>query len=529
MQPGQNLVLTGFMGTGKTTVGRRLAKKLGMEFVDTDEVIEERHGTIASIFAEQGEDRFREIEREVARELGARTGLVIATGGRMVLDAQNLRELTRNGRIFCLVATPEEIHDRVTSDHSRRERPLLQAEDPQRRIVELLTEREHEYSKFAQLVTGHAGPAGIAEEVKHLWEGHSTYDVGGPAGGYAYTVGAGILPFVRQLAGIEGPMVVVTDDVVAERYAPSLGDVDLMVTVPAGRSSKTVEAVQAVYDRLFEADIDRSATIVSLGTSIIGDIAAFTAATYLRGVDLVHCPTNLIAMIDTSVGGKVGLDVTQGRNLIGLYKQPKAVLADVATLQTLPPRDFRSGLAEVLKHALLAGGSLLDRIEQTSWSEVPSLSPGVLAEMQSLVAQAIQVKIEVVREDPFEEKGIRTLLNLGHTFAYGIEMASSREIHHGEAVAMGMVAAARISQELGAPAGLADRVEAAVRHIGLDPFVPVGISPDDVLAGMRRDKKRRHQRQRLVLLRDIGDAYVTDEVTDDQILRAIGRSESVPA
>jgi 3-dehydroquinate synthase len=528
MHPEHNLVLTGFMGTGKTTVGHALALKLGMEFVDTDELIEARHGPIARIFAERGEAEFRAIEREVAHELGDRTGMVIATGGRMILDPENFQSLSKNGRIFCLVATPDEIHQRVINDETRRDRPLLQVEDPRERIIELMFERQHDYERFPQVVTDHAGPNVIADEVAQLWSSHSTYDISSPAGGYPYTVGAGILPFIRQLGSIHGPMVVITDEVIRDLYAPSLGEIDLTIALPAGRSQKTLDAVASVYQQLFEAGIDKSATVVSLGTSIIGDIAGFAAATYLRGVDLVHCPTNLIAMVDTSVGGKVGLDVPQGRNLLGLYKQPKAVLADVGTLQTLPPRDFASGLAEVVKHGLIASSSLLGRIESTSWTTTGNLLPGMLADLQSLVAQAIQIKIAIVQVDPFEEKGQRTFLNLGHTFGYGIEYASNGDINHGEAVATGLVAATRLSHRKGhASADLVDRVEALVGHIGLSAKVPASIEARDILEGMRHDKKRRQSRLRFVLLKDVGEPFISDDVEDSEILELLeGMRES---
>lgn len=527
MTSDHNLVLTGFMGTGKTTVGQELAAKLGMEFVDTDELIESRYGPIAAIFAEQGEGRFRELEAQVAKDLGARQGLVIATGGRMILDPINFKELSRNGRIFCLVATPEEVHDRILSDESRPDRPLLQVDDPEQRIVELMAQRNSDYQRLPQLTTGHGGPRVIAEEVAELWHGQSRYDISNPSGGYAYTVGVGILPFVRQLASITGPLVVITDQAVADLYKASLGDVDLAVVLPSGRSSKTMESVQAVYRELFAAGVDKSATVVSLGTSIIGDIAAFVSATYLRGLDLVHCPTDLIAMVDTSVGGKVGLDVAQGRNLIGLYKQPIAVLADVGTLQTLPRRDFASGLAEVVKHSLVASSPLLERIEKASWSDTERLLPGKLMELQSLVAQAIQVKIDIIQEDPFEERGRRTVLNLGHTFAYGIEYASNGDINHGEAVAMGLVAATRLSQMLGhADADLADRVEMVVEHIGLEPVLPPSIEVDAITEGMLHDKKKRGSQPRFVLLKGIGDPFVTDEVTPAEITAVLGGMRS---
>ncbi|HEY6635567.1 MAG TPA: shikimate kinase [Acidimicrobiia bacterium] len=177
MHPEPNLVLTGFMGTGKTTVGIKLAEKLGMEFVDTDELIEARHGPISKIVAERGEGEFRAMEQEVARELGEKSGLVIATGGRMILDPENFKALNKNGRIFCLVATPEEIYNRVINDETGRDRPLLQVEDPRERIIELLSERQDGYDRFPQIVTDHAGPSVIADEIAQLWSSHSTHDV----------------------------------------------------------------------------------------------------------------------------------------------------------------------------------------------------------------------------------------------------------------------------------------------------------------------------------------------------------------
>jgi 3-dehydroquinate synthase len=517
MTPDHNLVLTGFMGTGKSTVGRRLASRLGLEFIDTDDVIEERHGPIAEIFASQGETAFREVERALAKELGGRSGLVIATGGGMLLDPESFKALSRNGRVFCLIATPEEIYQRVSNDRSRTDRPLLRVSDPKQRIVELLADREPHYERFPQLATDHVAPDDVVGELIDLWAGQSSYVIDSPSGGYEYAVGVGILPFVRELASIRGPVVLLTDDVVHDLYGPSIGETDLTITLP-GAPQKTIGSVQVVYDALIEAGIDRTATIVSLGTSIIGDIAGFAAATYLRGVDLVHCPTNLIAMIDTSIGGKVGLDVPQGQNLVGLYKQPKAVVADVATLQTLPLRDFASGMAEVIKHGLVADSDLLDIVQAADWRMDANRLPGALGELRSLVAEAIQVKIAIVQQDPFEQTGRRTVLNLGHTFAYAIEHVMAGEVTHGEAVGLGLVAAARLSElKMHAPPGLAERVRGLVAHVGLDTTLPAGVRPEALIKAMRQDKKRRGSQLRFVLLHDIGNPFIADDVAESEV------------
>jgi shikimate kinase / 3-dehydroquinate synthase len=510
----RNIVLTGFMGTGKTTVGRLLAERLGYEFVDTDQLIEKRHGKIAEIFRTRGEDAFRRIERELAAELADRDRLVISTGGRLMLDPRNVTNLTRKGRVFCLVATPDEILDRVTSDLSSAERPLLSVPDPRERIVELLAERGPDYRRFAQLTTDAVSPDAVAADLASLATSHpDRFAIDSPSGGYEFLVGVAVLPFVRQLAHVEGPMVVVTNSEVGDLYLGSCGDVDLAVTLPSesGRQ-KNLAAVQHVYDALLDANLDRSATIVSLGDSIVGDVAAFAAATYLRGLDLVHCPTDLIAMIDTSIGGKVGLDVPQGKNLIGLFKQPRAVVADVATLQTLSRRQFAAGMAEVVKHALLAGSSLLAQLERGEWHAAMHEERDALGRLQLLAAQAIQVKIAIVQDDPFEEAR-RAVLNLGHTFAYAFEQVGGDALMHGEAVGIGLVAAARLSEQIGlATADLADRVQSLVRRVGLATTLPFETRAAALIEAMYRDKKRRAGKLRFVLLRDIADPIVTDDV-----------------
>jgi shikimate kinase/3-dehydroquinate synthase len=510
----RNIVLTGFMGTGKTTVGRLLAEQLGYEFVDTDELIEQRHGTIAEIFRSRGEDAFREIERELAAELGDRDRLVISTGGRLMLDSRNVASLSRNGRVFCLVATPDEIFDRIVKDDSPIERPLLSVPDPRRRIVELLAERTPEYRRFAQLTTDTVDAAMVAADLAELaGSDPHRFAIDNPSGGYDFTVGAAVLPFLRQLARVNGPMVIVTTAEVGDLYLASCGEVDVAVTLPERPGGeKDLTVVQHVYDALIDAGVDRSATIVSLGDSTVGDVAGFVAATYLRGLDLVHCPTDLIAMIDTSIGGKVGLDVAQGKNLIGLFKQPRAVVADVATLQTLSRRQFASGMAEIVKHALIAGSSLLTELETGEWHGLSHEERDAIGRLQTLVAQAIQVKIAIVQDDPFEASR-RAVLNLGHTFAYAFEHVGGGALNHGEAVGIGLVAAARLSERVGhAVPGLAGRVESLVSGVGLATSLPTAMPVGALVEALHRDKKRRGDTLRFVLLRDVGDPMITEDV-----------------
>jgi 3-dehydroquinate synthase len=518
----KNIVLTGFMGTGKTTVGKLLAAQLGYEFIDTDELIQTRQGrSIPQIFLELGEGAFRQMEADLAEELANREGLVISTGGRLMLDPANVAALSRQGRVFCLIATPEEILTRLKSD-TEHARPLLEVPNPGERIVELLQQREKGYQRFLQVMTNDRQPAAVTKDLLGLIrEDPKRIAIDHPAQPYEFIVGGGLLPFMRQLTGVDGMLVVITDSHVGELYAPSCGAVDHVITVPVGRQHKTLATVQTIYDQLLGVGFDRTGTIVALGGSVVGDIAGFAAATYMRGVNFVQCPTSLLAMVDTSIGGKTGLDLPQGKNLIGFFKQPSAVIADVATLQTLPPEEVASGMAEVVKHGLLADTDLLQKVESGTWPSESDTLHASLSEIQTLVAQAIQVKIAIVQEDPFE-LGRRSILNLGHTFAHAIEQVSGYAVRHGEAVAMGLVAAANLSARLGhCPPTLQDRIELALTKVGLPTRLPKTLAPEALLKAMGSDKKKVAGQLRFVLLRDVGQAFVTDAVPESDVLATL--------
>lgn len=521
-----NIVLTGFMGSGKTTVGRHLAQLLGYQFIDTDELIEARLGrSISEIFAEMGEAAFREIERGIAQEISTQEKLVISTGGRLMLDPVNVEALSRQGRVFCLVATPQEILTRVSSD-STHKRPLLAVPNPEERIVELLQERSDKYRRFPQVITDQIRPLEVAQNLRELVNTDPEHFViEQSTARYGFIVGAGLLPFFKQLADLQGPAVVVTERQVRELYGPCFTSVERIIELPGEGRAKNLASAETVYEQLLEIGFDRTGTIISLGGSAVGDVAGFVAATYMRGVNLVHCPTSLIAMVDTSIGGKTGLDMPAGKNIIGVYKQPGKVIADVTTLQTLPPRAFSSGMAEVVKHGLLAKSDLLEEIERGVWNsadEKPRLS---IAELQTLVAQAIQVKISIVQEDPFE-RGRRSILNLGHTFGYAIEQVSHNALTHGEGVGLGLVAAANLSARLGyLEHGMQRRIEAALAQFNLPIRIPRDLSPEALLQAMHTDKKKQGKQIYFVLLRGIGDVFVADNVPHPAILETLHELE----
>jgi 3-dehydroquinate synthase len=508
------------MGTGKSTVGRLLAERLGYRFVDTDDLIVARDGrTIADIFKEEGEARFRQWERDVSLELADAEQTVIATGGRLMLDEENAAALMQNGRVFCLTAPPEEILARVQQDEGKR--PLLNMPDPIHRIEILLEQRREAYGRFPQINTFGQTPAQIARKIEEMMTHSShTLPVTHPAGQYDVLVGENLLPRLRELAQIEGAFAVVTDSNVGPLHGGKIPGALTLVTVPAGEANKTLDTVRFIYDQLFAAGLDRTGTLVALGGGVVGDMTGFVAATYMRGIDFVQCPTTLLAMVDASVGGKTGVDMPQGKNLVGAFKQPTAVLADLTTLQTLPPAEFTSGMAEVVKHSLLVNSGLFQRLKSEDW-RLSANDQSLIFNLHSLITDAIQVKRDVVQEDPFEQ-GRRAALNLGHTFGHAIEQVSGYAVRHGEGVAMGLVAAANLSARLGeCDPALQSRIEAVLENVGLPTRIPADLPPEALYRAMGSDKKKAAGVIRFVLIREVGDVFVRGDVDEADVAAAI--------
>ncbi|MCP4424344.1 MAG: 3-dehydroquinate synthase [Chloroflexi bacterium] len=338
-----------------------------------------------------------------------------------------------------------------------------------------------------------------------------------PTGQYDVIVGANLLPRLRELAGIGGPLATVTDSNVGPLYANQIEGAACVITVPAGERHKTLATVQTIYDELLAAGFDRKGTVVALGGGVVGDMAGFAAATYMRGVNFVQCPTSLLAMVDASVGAKTGVDLPQGKNLVGAFKQPTAVLADIATLQTLPPEEFAAGMAEVVKHALLANPDLFERL----MIEDLRLYESSIVNLQSLIVDAIQVKRDVVQEDPFEQ-GRRATLNLGHTFGHAIEQASGYAIRHGEGVAMGLVAAANLSVRLGyCSPDLQSQIETVLKRFHLPTCIPANLPSSALYQAMSSDKKKAAGRLRFVLLRGVGETFVTGDAVESDVLATL--------
>jgi 3-dehydroquinate synthase len=548
------IILTGFSGTGKTVVARLVAGRLGWRAVETDDVIVQRAGKpIPDIFAQDGEQAFRRLERDVLAAVCGQAEVVVGVGGGANVSGENRRIMADGGFIVCLEARPETILARLRPQLERAPdaRPMLAGADALGRIRELKALRAPFYALADCTVhTDGLSPEQVASEVVRAWEelspaalaadgrlaaltadpaaadaapnrppGDATCVVRAASASYPVFVSWGALPDLgRRLAqaGLGGRVFLIADANVharwgaaAEQALRSAGFSLAVYLVPAGEASKSLETAAAIYDWLVAQHAERGEAIVALGGGMVCDLAGFVAATFARGLPLVHVPTSLLAMVDASVGGKVAVDHPQAKNLIGAFYQPRLVLADVSVLQTLPQRELTSGWAEVIKHALIMDDELLCLLEANA-EAAQRLDPDVA---EWVIARSVALKAAVVSEDEREETGRRTILNYGHTIGHGLETAADYAgLLHGEAVAVGMSGAARIAVRLGILSPVvAERQDALLARFGL-PLRAPGVDAQKALSAMALDKKAQGGAVRWVLLEDIGRPVIRRDV-----------------
>jgi len=555
MKRAQRIILTGFSGSGKTEVARLVAQRLGWRAVDSDDAIVEAAGKpIPVIFRDDGETHFRTLEHTALRQLCSQTRMVIAAGGGAILSAENRRLMAQGGFIVCLEARPETILERLRPqlDSDPVARPLLATADPLGRIRELKSFRQPYYALTDHTVhTDGLTMEQVAAEVVRAWrqlsatalqdEGRVAALAAAPSAReadapycqppgtacvvrtssatYPVFVSWGALPDLgRRMAdaGLAGRAYLISDSMVHARWGAAAKEAlqagGLRVAwhvVPAGETSKSLETAASIYDWLVSQRAERGEAVVALGGGMVCDLAGFVAATFARGLPLVHVPTSLLAMVDAAIGGKVAVNQKEAKNLIGAFYQPRLVLADVSTLQSLPPRELTAGWAEVIKHALIMDEELMRLLEEKA-DAILGLEPSVTTEV---ISHSIALKAAVVSEDEREETGRRTILNYGHTIGHGLEAAAEYVgMLHGEAVAVGMVGAARIAHRLGLLAPeLAERQDALIARFGL-PLRASGVDPAKVLAATALDKKVKGGAIRWVLLEGIGRPVIRDDV-----------------
>lgn len=545
------MVLVGFMGSGKSTVGPHLAQRLERPFVDLDDVIEADAGrSVAEIFFSEGEAGFRERESRCLQGALAREGSVVAVGGGAPMGEDNWVRIRSGNTVVALMAEPAELARRLNGS---ADRPLLQPGAPSV-IASLLPSRLSRYLEADVVVrTDGIDPVEVARQIHGRLSGGGLQriliDV--PGAPHEATVGYGLTHLVpaalRKLnpspvsARLESPspiygggqgggLLIVTDEHVADRHAPPLidalasdGITPRVHLVPSGEDAKQPLVLAGIYEALAAAGIDRQGALIALGGGAVGDVAGFAAATWMRGIRYLQLPTTLLAMVDSSIGGKTAINLPAGKNLVGAVHQPSAIFCDLAYLETLPDEDYRASLAEVIKAAIIADRPFADWL----MANLPAVLARDPAAVREAVGRAIAIKAAVVAEDP-QENGVRAILNYGHTVAHALERAAGfGTLRHGEAVAWGMEVAGQISVRTGfcAPESVAVQ-HTLLRDAGLLVERPA-VANAKVIGAMRHDKKSRAGELRWVLLREIGRAEYGQAV-DPAVVEA-SLAEVLPA
>ena len=548
-----NLIITGFSGTGKSLVAKEAARRLNWAFLDTDDEIVKQIGKpIAEIFRQDGEARFRELEREAIRKACQQRQTIIAIGGGAIVDPQNYELLAKSGLIVCLEAKPETIYERLLREtgHSPETevRPLLTTDNPLERIRQLKASRQSFYAQADWAIhTDSLSVSEVADEVIRAWrllhnyvslnskktvQSGSDKDIAclveTATQSYPVFVGYGLLDRLGEKmrqAALSGRAIIISDDNVFSLYGSKvegiLKDAGFAVNsfvVPPGEETKSTDYAIKIYDFLVEHRAERDDIIIALGGGMVGDLAGFVAATFLRGVFWVQVPTSLIAMVDASIGGKVGVNHPEGKNLIGAFYQPNLVLADPQTLTTLPQRELTSGWAEVIKHGMILDKEFLEFLE-TNINKLTKLEPEALTRA---VVRSAAIKSQVVNQDEKEREGKRAILNYGHTIAHGLEATTQYNCFlHGEAVAIGMMGAAKLSQRLGLlPSAAVERQQVLLQKFGL-PMVFSGLDLTEITRAMELDKKTKEKAIRWVLLQDIGRTVIRNDVPQKEVLAVL--------
>jgi len=523
----ENIILIGFMGTGKDAVGRILAHKLNMVFLSTDEIIELAEGrSIKLIFEQEGEVYFRRKEGWVLNRIRHLKNTVIATGGGMVLSERNCKILKKTGRVIHLYTAVTELKKRIRIDGSR---PLIKST---RDLQKLYKKRQGIYD-FAEIhiSTSKKKPEEISREIMSRLKINGQKDlteraeilVKAKSKFYPVIISGGIRD---NLNAVQIKAMVITNPLVGALYLNDLiahlrknGFVVFIKIVPDGEIYKNLETVNKIYDSLFSHNFSRSDLVIGLGGGVITDIAGYVASTYKRGIKLIYIPTTLLAQVDAAIGGKTGVNTQWGKNMLGTFYQPEMVICDIKKLLTLPDSEFKNGISEVIKYGVIKSLGLV-RMLQEQGEKILKRDMGILFK---IVKECVSIKASIVKQDEKEEQGIREILNFGHTIGHIIETFTHYKKHsHGEAIAIGMVEEIRrFSRKVNSGQKMIINL---LKSYGLPVNLPETIKESDIKRLILQDKKIRAGNIKMPVFEDIGKVVVK-EVSYDHHYTAPVRGE----
>lgn len=523
MPEAAGIALVGLSGSGKTAVGRVLAQRLGRQLCDTDELVEQATGrAVPAILRHDGEASFREVERDALLRACAMPGSVIATGAGALNDPLNRWALRRHGRLVWLQAPVDELARRLETDGVPR--PLLDA-DATARLLALATQREPFYRAADVWVDATHPMVQVADDLAaRLVATPRTgrlFDAEVPRHHPIGPATARIVLGVDLPDGVYAGIVEREPVIVADRRAAGALPA-LVAALPAGprleltagERSKRLRRLEHILEWLAGQRTERGTPLVAFGGGTLGDLAGLAAALYARGLPLVQVPTSWLAQVDAAIGGKVAVDLSAAKNLVGAFWPPVAVVEDLAALRTLPRPRLREGMAEAIKVAMIGDPELWRLIERRGKAALR----GDEEVRYAITERAVRVKLAIVERDPFEA-GERRNLNLGHTIGHALEVASGYRLAHGAAVAIGLRAAANLAARRGGDEELAPRLDALLIQLGYRQRM--ALDPARVRAALDLDKKRERGRQRWILPMAIGQTVEVDDVTDAELATAL--------
>ena len=556
--------LIGLSYSGKSTLGQVVAERLGWKFVDTDTVYTEKFGkTPAQAIKDDGEAVFRDNESVILAEVLAEDWLVVATGGGIFERSLNRRALGNTSLIVYLDVPVDTLYQRYLNDEGSEIRPLLETEQgvlhslreldrdrrPHYQLADLwlstMTLHDIDHTEAVaetatRLLNYWVQENSIAEtSVERLARLEAEVAPSHPAAivrtqDSVYPVWVGVNQIERlpdrliQLNLTGRKLFIIADESVMEPHGRLLAEKlqaaqisGATYLIPSGESSKSSAMLEEVYAWLATHKAERTSVIIALGGGVVCDIAGYIAATYLRGLPIIMIPTSVLAMNDAAIGGKTGIDLATGKNLVGAFKQPRAVIADINTLSTLPKRSYIEGFAEIIKHGLILDSELLEWLEVHRAKLIDEVPETAL--LRQITARSTYLKSLVVSADPHEQ-GLRAILNYGHTIGHAIETVTGyQQWMHGEAVSIGMTAAGRIARELGImELSIFERQTDLLRDFGL-PISAPGLNPDAIIEAMSRDKKVIDGKARFVFVSEVGKAIIHTDVPDSLIKDAVQR------